>query len=818
MLRNYLKIALRNLRKHAGYTFINVAGLALGVACCLLIMLLVRHEWSYDTHHEKGDRIFRILMQHEMPDGSHEHWLLTPPPLAQAIDSAFTGVERTTRLIGGQKLLRYGEASFPESVYMVDSTFFEIFSFPLLAGSARSVLADPQGMVITEAAALKYFGAGRSTLERAIGRNLTVLQGEDAIDFRVTGVLEDLPHTSSFRADVFISMQSYYLEGGSIYLGGNRWGSKNTLYALLAPGQDAEALEVAMPPLTRVELGPLIEARREAGYLADAGEGIRLVLQPLRDIHLNPRIGNAYEAGAHNPTYSYVLAGIGLLVLLIACINFVTLSLARSTTRAREVGMRKVLGAHRIQLMKQFWGEALLLSLVALVFGLVLAGLVLPEFNALTGRELSLLSSGGWSSIMLLVVLIGTVALVSGAYPAVVLSGFRPASVLKGEHAVRKVRFSRGLVVAQYAISVGLIFCTIVMYRQLDYLLNKDIGFEDDQVVVVDAGGLSEREDDLAVEAFRSGTASYPNVSHVLRTGYAFTKSYDEYSWTAPDGRTIRAHMLGIDFDFLDVMKMRLVDGRDFSRAFPSDSASSVLVNQAFVRTYGIEQPLGYRLEGFGSFFGETAPTIIGVVHDFNFRSLHEEVEPAVLNMHPDYYMGMNHILVKIRPDAVRETLGLLQELWTSILPDKPFRYTFLDEDIAAQYQAERRWGRMLTYSSVLAILIASMGLFGLATLSAARRRKEIGIRKVLGATVSGIAALVTREFAVLVCVSAVVAWPIAFFGMREWMGSFAYRTSIPWWVFTAAALAALGIAVGTVSFHAWRAATADPARSLRYE
>ena len=818
MFRNYFKIAVRSLRKYAGYTFINVAGLALGIACCLLIMLLVQHEWSFDTMHENGDRIHRILMQHELPDGSHEYQLLTPPPLAQAIDSAYTGVEKVTRVIGGNKLVKHGDRSFSEHLYMVDSTFFEMFSFPLLAGNARTALVSPQGMVVSEATALKYFGAGRSDLDDVLGRNLSIAQGDAMHEFEITGVVKNLPENSSFRAEIFISMQNYYLEGGGLYLGSNNWGSKNTLYALLAPGQSPEALEAALPPLTRVQLGAYLEERQAAGFSAQGDDALRLFLQPLRDIHLNPAIGNHYEGAAHNPTYSYVLGGIGLLVLLIACINFVTLSIGRSTSRAREVGMRKVVGAHRIQLMKQFWGEALLLSLIALALGLVIASLVLPGFNGLTGRNLSILSTSNWASVLILIGIIGLVTIASGAYPAAVLSGFRPAAVLKGDLTMRRSNFTRGLVIAQYAISVGLIFCTIVMYRQLDYLLNKDLGFDGEQVVAIETGALSDREQRVVLEAYRSGTAANRNVVHVLQTAYAFTHSYDTYSWADAGGRTIRAHNIGVDYDFLNVMGMRLVAGRDFSRDRPADSTTSVLVNETFAEKYEIAEPIGYVLTGYGGFFGEIDPTIIGVVEDFHFRSLHEEVEPAVLNMHPDYYMGMGNVLVKIRPEDVSGTLAQLEDIWTKTVPQKPIQFSFLNQDIEALYQTEQRWGRILTYSSILAVLIACMGLFGLATLSAARRRKEIGIRKVLGATVSGIATLVTREFALLVVIAALVAWPLAYMGMKEWMNGFAYRTSIPWWIFASAALVALVIAVGTVGYHAYRAAVSDPARSLRYE
>ena len=819
MLRNYLKIAFRNLRKHVGYTFINVVGLALGIACCLLIFLLVTHEWSYDAFHEDADRIYRVYLEETAPDGTVEPALLTPPHLAPAMDSAFAGVERTTRVIIGSRHFKRDDQSFSENVLLADSAFFQMFSFPLLAGNPGTALTDLQSAVITEETARKYFNAGRNEYDEVLGRRLVLLQGEDAFDFEITGVVASIPNTSSFNFDIALSFQNYYLEeNGRLYLGGNDWNSKNTMYVMLATGVDPDEFESRLGPFTGIQLADRIEDLRGADYLAEGDDAMQLRLQPLRNIHLNPEVGNYYEASAHNPMYSYVLGGIGLLVLLIACINFMTLSIGRSATRAREVGMRKVMGAYRRQLMKQFWGEALLLTLIALILSLGIVYLATPEFQILTGKELSLGSLGGWMIMAGLSAILLLVGLVAGAYPAAVLSRFQPAEVLKGNVKGGRSGLTRSLVVAQYGISVGLIFCTLVMYRQLDYMLNKDLGFEDDQIVVVHTPGLNSEQERRALTAMRSGSESNPYIMHVLGTGYAFTLSFDTRSWQDPSGRTIGGHMLGIDYDYLEALEMELVAGRDFSRDRPADSTTSVLVNEAFVEKYDIEDPIGHELTGFDGFFGDIDPTIIGVVKDFNFRSLHESVEPVVMNMHPDYYGGMGHMLVKIRPEGIRESIAQVESVWRRALPDKPFQYSFLDEDITAQYQDERRWSTILTYSSILAIVIACMGLFGLATLSVSRRRKEIGIRKVLGATVSGVAMLVTKEFAVLVGIAAVIAWPLAYLGMSKWLAAFAYRTSIPWWIFVAAGLTALAIALVTVSYQAYRAAITDPTKSLRYE
>ena len=819
MYRNYVKIALRNLVKHRGYTFINVFGLALGIACCLLILMLVRHEFSYDAFHENGDSIYRVIIEEKTPDGEIETHQLINPPVAPALDSAFAGVDKTLRLIGGSLHVQHGDDAFSEPAYMVDSTFFEIFSFPLLAGRPETALDEIQDVVITERTATKLFGVGEGDYGRVIGEQIAVKQGEDTFDFIVSGVAADPPAASSLQFSMLIPFENYRYQGsGRLYYGGNDWGGKNTQYVLLARDQNPAALEAALPPFTKAVLADRIEARRGADYIAEGDDAFRLVLQPLSDMHLNPKIGAAYEENTHNPTYSYVLMGIGALVLLIACINFITLSLGRSATRTREVGMRKVLGARRIQLMKQFWGEALLLTSVGLLVGLVLVRLVMPEFNALTGKELTILGSGGWISMLSLAVLVGLVAVAAGAYPAAVLSSLRPVDVFKGRASANRTGFSRALVVIQYCISVVLIFSTIMMHRQLDYLLNKDIGFQDDQLLVLHTPGLTTAQENQILNVVRTESASNPNILNVLRTGYAFTHSFDRTSWQDPSGRTIGGHMLGVDYDFVEVLEMEIVSGRDFDPRFPTDSTESVLVNEAFVREFDIRNPVGHKLAGFENFFGEIAPTIIGVVKDFNFRSLHEEVEPAVMNMHPDYYHGMSHMLLKIRPNNRQQTITFLEDVWMRALPEKPFHFSFLDEDIAAQYEAERRWSRIMTYSAVLAILIACMGLFGLATLSVSRRTKEIGIRKVLGSTVAGVAALVAKEFALLVGIATVIAWPLAYLGARAWLETFAYSTDVAWWIFAAAGVAALLVAMATVSYHCVRAATMNPVRSLRYE
>jgi putative ABC transport system permease protein len=643
--------------------------------------------------------------------------------------------------------------------------------------------------------------------------------GHDRYDFTVTGVLAPIPDASSLQFDFVLPFRQY----DTIRIGSNDWGGRTSLYLLLAEGQSADAFEATLPPFTAVEFAERIEDRREAGFLAagDAAkdEAFRLVLQPLRALHLTPEMPVSYEQTPHNPLYSTILIGIALLVLGIACINFVILSVGRSTGRAREVGVRKTLGAQRGQLVQQFWGEALLMSLVALGLGVALAALALPAFNSLTGQELTLGALDGVPGLVGLGALVLVVALLAGSYPALVLSGFQPVRVLKGGARARGTsRFTRGLVVLQYALSIALIVCTLVIYQQLDYLLNRDLGFRSDQIVVVHTPGLDSEQRRGVLTAFRDEVEGRDGVTNVVRTAYSFTRSYDTYGWIAADGTPITVHNFGVDYDYLDLLGMKLAAGRNFSPDFPSDSTQSVIVNEAFVREYAIADPIGHVLTGMDDTFFGTNPTIIGVVKDFHFESLHDEVAPAMLNMHPDYYVGMNHMLAKVAPDALPAALASMEATWARVFPDRTFSYSFLDEDMAAQYEAERRWRTIFTYASGLALLVACLGLFGLATLVVARRRKEIGVRKVLGASAGRVALLVVKDFALLVGIATVLAWPLAFAGMRRWLADFAYHIDMPWWVFPAAGGAALMLALATVSYHALRAATSDPVKSLRYE
>lgn len=814
MLYSYVKIALRNLLKHKGYAIINISGLAIGIATCILIFLFLRHEWSFDSFHGKSDQLYRVIIQETQPDGTIGFRQLQPPALAAPMVQSFGGIVQATRLVRGAVTIIKDNQSYAETLVEADSSLFRMFSFPLIAGDPQTVLRDPNTMVIDEEIAQKYFDAGPGDYVRVVGQTLSVKRGDEIHPFLVSGVMRKVPSNSSIQMKMVISFENYEQE--KIRLGGNDWGGKNSLYVELDDGHSPIELEATMASFTATQFQERIQGRRDGGYIGDGPNDFRLRLQPLKELHLNPDIGVSYEAATHNPLYSYVLSGIALLVLFIACINFMTLSIGRSASRAREVGVRKVFGAYRIQLMKQFWGEAILMSSGGLCLGVLLAGLALPLFNQLTQQTLSLDAfSSGWP-LVLLAALAGSVGLVAGSYPAILLSRFQPASVLKGPVKTGgKNRLMSSLVVVQYTLSIGLMICAGLIGQQLDYIQSKDLGYSRENLVAVQTGRMGSRD---LVEKYRNGLMRYDSISGVVASGYSFTRGGDRISWENAEGVQRWAWAFGVDYDFRDLMGMELVDGRDFDRSLSTDPTSSVLVNESLVKEFGLNAPIGHKLDGWATWFMKEPPTIVGVVRDFNFESLHEPIRPAIMTMHPDYHGGIGAILVKMKSGNLSKTMELLEEEWRSVAPDSPFSFSFLEDDIANQYRAERRWAQIIGYASGLAILIACMGLFGLATLAVTNRTREIGIRKILGASVPGMLVLISKDFVKLVTIAAVLSWPLAFLSIDQWLAAFTYRIEIGPVTFLMASASAVLIALGTLSYQAIRAAIANPVQSMRYE
>jgi putative ABC transport system permease protein len=815
MLRNYFTIAFRQFRRGGTHVAVNVLGLALGTATCVLLFLVVYTEWSYDRFHENADAIYRTYFVYEDPDGKVGIQAMMPPEFTPEFKSTFPAVAEATRLVQSERDYRQDETTRRFVLSEVDPDFFRMFSFPAVAGDPVATIADPRGMVITTDVARAAFGGVAPDWESILGQTIVIPLDTTEKVFRIGAVIEPMPDNSSIAFDAAISFENY----PNPWLGGNNWGGRTSTYLRLGEGGTAAGLEEVAQSTVHRLMAKYMDQLRGNGYLAEADEAFRLHLQPLEDMHRDVIVWMPYEADAHNPRYSLILATIGFMILLIACINFMTLSVGQSTKRAREVGVRKALGAGREQIMRQHWGESVALATLSIAAGIVLAFLALPGFRSLTGLELSFGSVPLVGAAATIVLLIAVVGVIAGGYPAIVLSRFVPVRVLKGDvDAPRQGLFTRSLVVLQFTISIGLIACTVIMTRQLGFMLEKDLGFDEEFVVAVDAEQVPGPDKEALLERLKLELASSPDIVGVERTGYAFTRGHDRNTWRDANGNTRSAYNYGVGYDYLEVMGMELAAGRFFSEDFPADATSSIVVNQALVDQFGIEQPIGHVLTNWLDFIYDESPTIIGVVRNFNFLPLHEEVPPLVMNMHPDYYSWMGSVVIKIRPGDVAGALSFIEASWNRAMPGKPFTYSFVDEDLAAQYGTERRWQRILAYSSMLAILIASMGLFGLALLAVSRRTKEIGIRKVLGASVPRLSTLLTREFAVMVIVAAVIATPLSVLAMQKWLDGFAYRIDMSPWVFVTATAIALLIAVVTVSLHAVRAALSNPVRSLRYE
>lgn len=801
MFQNYLKIALRSLRRHKLYSFINIFSLALGVAGCLLILLFVRDEWRFDRFHPHAAQIYRLAVEENYGADQYFFNTITPIVLAPELQASFPEIHAAARLGIVENLVRSDEITFRERIHLVDDDFFAMFHFPILRGQRPQ---SPSEVLLTPALAEKYFGTGNP-----LGQTLSIRLGDDFRPFTVCGIITPAPAHSSIRFDMIIS----FANSRTVWSERLHHSPFNVVvetYLQLQPGHSAAALAAKTPEMVRRLLG---EEYREGVYL--------LHFQPLADIHLD----TAYPAGfepVSDPVYSYLLAIVALLVFLIACINFTSLSLGRAGERAREVGVRKVVGAGRGQLLRQFWGETVLLSFFALLLGLLLAGGLLPMFNTLAGKSLALqFDAALLISLLLLMLLTG---LVAGSYPAIFLSGFRPVEVLKGRvHIGPGGWFRKSLTVMQFTLSVFLIICTLSITGQLRFLQHKNLGFDQSQVLILPTG-LPPEEGLPLYERFRNALAGHQAIAGIGASAFALGEGWMTVGYNADDGtyRTFRMNV--ITPEFLETAGVELAAGRHFSAAIPSDLREGIIINQALADAYGWQSPLGEHLPG-----NFPPHQVIGVVKDFNFESLHRKVAPLVLVLdRQTIFEGASdiamqtgpepEIAVRIRGGEVTAALRLIRATWEDVGPGVPFSFTFLDETLDRQYRQEERLGSIVSAAAVFAVLIACLGLFGLAMLAVIRRTKEVGVRKVLGASVADITVLIARDFIKLVLLAILLAVPLAYLAVGSWLEGFAYRKMPGAEVFLLAGLLALGVALLTVSFQAVKAGLTDPARSLRYE
>ncbi|MFQ5630458.1 MAG: ABC transporter permease [bacterium] len=817
MSKNELKIAIRFLLKFKTYSLINILSLAVGLACCILILLFVQHEWSYDRFHENGERIYRLITAQKAPDGNLKKVAIQPFPMRDALLQEYSEIEHVARFIGEPRaIVRYSEHTFEEYIWFSDADVLHMFTFPLIAGNANTVLQNPNALVISQSIAKKYFGG-----ENPLGKSITIRMSEQNYEFAVTGVIADIPDNSSIRFDFLIPFTGYPRLKNPHFAA--NWNSSQTrLFVALAKNANADDLESKLPALVKKYLGERVASNQREGSLSQDEDAWQLLLQPLKDVHTTPEIRWGTQPTG-NPLYSYILIAIALLVLVIACINFTSLAVGRSAARAREVGMRKVLGANRLRLIKQFWSEAILLTLLALILGIGVAELFLPTFNSLVGKNLTLFAAGNWQAWTGLFGLLMAVGLVAGSYPALVLSGFHPVQALKNMPSISESktgtrnRLRQSLVVVQYALSVLFVVVTLVMYDQLHYINNKDLGFDKEAVLAINAYSRDQESVQL-LDRYRNALKNHSQVLEVSGCTISFGQGWSRQRWISEE-KLRQVYDFRVDHNFAKTVGLQLVEGRFFSNDLPGDVTNAVVVNEALVREYGWQEPIvGRTLDGWGTNIvgADHDPVVIGVVKDYHFSSLHEAIQPEVLHLSSDW--PIIHILVRIDPQNIAGAIAVLRQTWHDVHPNAPFEYTFIDEDINNQYLAEQRWSKLLLYSAIFAIVIASMGLFGLALLNIRQRTKEIGIRKVLGATIPNVTALLSKDFVKLVLLASRFACPVAWIAMNKWLQNFAYRIEIGWWVFALAGGLAFIIALVTVSTQAIRAALANPVESLRYE
>lgn len=801
MFANYFKIAIRNLGKNRIYAFINIFSLALGIAGCLLIMLFVRDEISFDTFHPDADRIYRLAVEENYGEGQQFMNTTSPIALGQLLQDNFPEIESFTRVAAISNIVQRGDQKFSERIHLVDPSFFTMFHFPVLRGEANE---DLRSVIITQAMAEKYFEN-----EDPIGQRIGIQLAQAPEDFIVSGIAQNVPINTSIRFDFLIPF------GNSKSVWSERAHRSFTsvapeTYIQLPKQYDAANLAGKTPAIFKQMWG---ERYQEGMYIVH--------YQPMLDIHLNTDYPAGIEA-ISDPAYSYILSAIAILVLLIACINFVTLSLGRSIERAREVGMRKVIGAGRSQIIRQFWGEAILLSFLALLIGLVIAELFLPVFNDLAGKSLSLTYDA--PVILYLAALMLTIGLLAGSYPAIVLSKFQPVEVLKGHLRIGSAGFLRqGLTVFQFALSIFLIAITIGMARQLTFLQEKNLGFDREQVVMLPTG-LSSQEGIALFERLRNELNTHPSIAGITASAFAFGEGWANIGFEGEDGIYRNFNMNAVRPGYLDAMGMSLAAGRGFSDDISSDESGAIIINEAFAAEFGMQDPIGKQIPN-----SNYPHEVIGMVKDFNFRSLHSEVTPLALVINPrPIFQHSNDVsfatspspkvAIKIKAGEIAGGLDIIKSAWQEAAPNLEFNYAFLDESLDRQYRQEAHLGAIVKHATGFAILIASMGLFGLAALVVIRRRKEIGVRKVLGATTPGIAVNVTKDFIQLVLIAIAVASPAAYWAIDQWLQEFAFRIDIGMDIFLLAGIIAIVIALLTVSFHAVKAAFTNPVDSLRHE
>jgi ABC-type antimicrobial peptide transport system permease subunit len=804
MFSNYIKIAWRNLWKHKTFAVIVVFGMAIAFAAALLLSLTAYHELSYDQFHTNKKNIYQLYFKEQNPRGEESSSSM-PVPLAPSLKAEYPDVEYITRYGSSAKdIVRYKDKEVDLSIRAVDPDFLKIFTFPIESGNAQTPLGELNNIVITEYCAKILFDK-----EDPVGKTVEMKDGDNWESYTVTAVAKDFPNNSSFTFDILTRFEHF--PGYKELL--NVWDADNhEVFIQLRDKKDVAAFEKqTFAFIHKYYDGKLTSMKRDGAKPDKEGELLRLRTLPFTDIHFS-NIGGS--GGGVSRFYPYLLLIISGFILFIACVNFVNLSLARSFTRSKEIGIRKVLGAMRWQLISQFWGEALIVSLLALIVGLGIAYLLLPYYKQVFYRAMSVDILRSPLVIVYIIVGFLLVTLFAGGYPAWMVSAFKTVETVKGKLPVgRSHRVRNTLMVVQFVLSSLLIISTMIIWQQLDYLRNKPLGFNKQQVISLPIGSTMDPEKALAL--LRTRLAKESRIISVTGTDMNMGRGRDGSSSTSMMGfdyknKGIKTHWLRIDYDYLKTMDIKLLSGRDFSRSFGMDT-TGVIINETMARQLGEKDPLTAVLDLDGSKL-----QVLGVVKDFHFKSLHRELAPLTMTVRPNW--GMSYIFIRVQPDNLPASMDVIKTAWKEVNPKAPFLGSFLDENTDRTYSGETKLSKIFMSGAVLAILISCMGLFAIALLAILQRTKEIGIRKVLGASVPHIVKLVSKDFLLLVLIAIVIASPIAWYAMHNWLQSFYYRINIAWWVFAVAGIVALLIAFITLSLQSVKAAMKNPVNSLRSE
>jgi len=800
MLRNYFKISIRNLKKHKGYSFINIAGLGVGIACCIFILLYVQFELSYDNYHKDKDRIFRIAYENNSPKRGISYLSLMPGGLASIIKDNYPEVEYIVRLRGTNSLVKCGEKIFYEKDFMyADQTIFNIFSIPLITGDPSLVLERPNTLIITENIAQKYFSN-----TNPVGNSLNI----DGRDFIITGIAENPPQNTILKYSMLGAMKT--IEGEDVM----------TEWNYLSCFTFIKLKDTVNPDVFQEKISTL-SLMYDREEIKKSGVKIRHFLQPLTSIHLHSQTVGDTQPG--NPIYLYIFSIVCVFILIIACINFINLTTARAIKRAKEIGMRKVIGAKRSQLAFQFLGDSCVISLLAFSLAILIVGLFLRYFSILIGIEFSLSYLFTPAMILTFAGLILFTGLVAGCYPALFLSALKPVKTLKGviTPGSRKSNVRRALVVFQFAISIILIIVSVFIYKQIHFMKNKSLGFDKEQKLIFRVRGMEFLSKNF--ETIKNEFLTHSSISGATAFYYPPGFLSAEGGWGTfieKGGNQIKIQILPVDYDFINAYDIKIAAGRNFQREIVTDAANAIIINKTAMKALGFNNPeetINKKVRKTGQGHDEIANElkIVGVTDDFHYFNLKSDILPAMMLLHFRYF---SVISLTLNTEDLTETFSFVQKKWKELFPGKPFEYYYLDENIDMQYRAEEQTGEIFGAFTFIGIFISCLGLYGLAAFTAEQRTKEIGIRKVLGASVPDAFSLLSKEFSKWVLMANIIAWPVAYFFMNKWLENFAYRIDMGIGIFILSGLTALAISLLTVGFQTIKTAKANPVDSLRYE